>query len=100
MMIQECASATGFQEILVESATQRDHWYTVTIPPWDRIEEEVVCECPSYHNRGYCRHQREALASICNWSDLEDSVAQTPEQRRQHTCPECGGPTRTVVING
>lgn len=93
---QECAKNGGFQEVEV-SSSDGETVYLVSLPPWDRNESEAVCECPSYEFRGRCRHQREALALVCNWSEL-DGELQTAEQRSNHVCPECGGKTQTVVI--
>lgn len=94
--IQECQANGGFQEVPVPSS-QGDGFYIVTLPPWDRTEEEAVCECQSYEFRGKCRHQREALTLVCNWSAL-DGQPQTSEQEAKHICPECGGRTQVVVI--
>lgn len=96
-IIQECASLTEWQEIEVPSATRPDFHYVVTLPPWNRDEDEAVCECESYEYRGRCRHQREALQQICSWSQL-DGPTQTPEQRKEHICPDCGGPTNLVAL--
>ena len=98
-MIQECSMLGGWQEVAVPSATDESAYYLVTLPPWDRNEAEAVCKCPGYEFRGRCRHQREALEQICNWSEL-DSQPQTTDQQRDRICPECGGPTKVVVING
>lgn len=98
-VIQECRQLDGWQEIEVPSSTSEVIYYLVTLPPWDRTEEEAVCECPGYEFRGRCRHQREALAMVCNWSEL-DSVAQTDDERMRQICPECKGPTQVVVMNG
>ena len=95
-LLQECLKNGGYQEVEVPSSNGEDV-YIVTLPPWDRLESEVVCECPSYEFRGKCRHQREALAMVCNWSEL-DGRPQSAEQRATHTCPECGGKTQTIVI--
>lgn len=94
--IQECAKNGGFQEVEVASS-DGETIYLVSLPPWDRVEKEVVCECPGYEFRGRCRHQREALALVCNWSEL-DGEPQSAGQVREHVCPECGGRTRTVAI--
>lgn len=96
-IIQECAKVSGFVEVEVPSATDPDYFYLVTIPPWDRKESEAVCECESYLFRGRCRHQREALGMVCNWTEL-DGQPQTAEQRSKYICPECGGKTQVVVI--
>lgn len=95
-LIQECASNGGFQSVNVTSSDGTTA-YAVLLPPWDRKESEAVCECPSYEFRGRCRHQREALTLVCNWSEL-DGQPQSAEQRSNHVCPECGGRTQTVVI--
>jgi hypothetical protein len=96
-IIQECEVNTGFQEVKVPSSTDPSAYYLVTLPPWDRTEEEAVCECESYQFRGRCRHQREALALVCNWTEL-DGQPQTSQQRAERVCPECGGPTQIVVV--
>jgi len=98
-LIQECALNSGWQEVQVPSATDEKVYYLVTLPPWDRTEAEAVCECPGYEFRGRCRHQREALEKICNWSEL-DSRPQTDDERSRRICPECKGPTQVVVIDG
>ena len=84
--------------------------YKVLVPPWDSGERdyrgklvEVICECESYLRRGYCRHQEEAQNAACVWSengnegDAFGPAIQTPEQARDHICPSCGGPTRTII---
>lgn len=96
-LIQECAKVNDFVEVEVPSATDSDYFYLVTIPPWDRKESEAVCECESYLFRGRCRHQREALTMVCNWTEM-DGKPQNEFERRAHICPECGGETQTVVI--
>lgn len=96
-LIQECEANGGFQEVEVPSSTDSSVYYVVTLPPWDRTEDEAVCECESYQFRGRCRHQREALSLVCNWTEL-DGKPQTPEQVSGHICPECGGRTQIVVI--
>jgi hypothetical protein len=98
-LIQECVQNSGWQEVEVPSASNEVVFYLVTLPPWDRSEEEAVCECPGYEFRGRCRHQREALALICNWSEL-DSIPQTADEQRRQICPECKGPTQVVILNG
>lgn len=95
-IIQECASLSEWREIEVPSS-EEGKTYLVTIPPWEATEVEVVCECRSYEYRGRCRHQREAMKYLCHWSSLEGDRA-TPEQVRKQICPECGGPTNTVLI--
>lgn len=96
-LIQECAKNGEFQEVEILSATDPGIYYLVTVAPWDTSAAELVCECFSYEHRGYCRHQREAFAQICRWSEL-DGKAQTAEQAAKRLCPECGGPTQAVVI--
>lgn len=91
--IQECASAGGWQEVEVPSSDGVNA-YKVLLPPWERTEKEAVCECRSYEVRGRCRHQREALTLVCNWSELDG-----PPQTEKGVCPECGGQTRTVLID-
>lgn len=96
-IIQECASNGGWQEVKVPSS-DGENFYLVLLPPWERTEKEIVCECRSYEVRGRCRHQREALSLVCNWSEL-DGEPQSVEQHEAHLCPECGGQTRTVLID-
>lgn len=98
LLIQECAQNQGWQEIQVPSASDPEVYYLVTVPPWDRTEDEAVCECYGYEYRGRCRHQREALSMICNWSSL-DSEKQTADQEKRRICPECGGPTKVVLVS-
>lgn len=94
--IQECVKNGGFQEVEVPSS-DGETVYVVLLPPWDRVEGEIICECMSYVHRGRCRHQREALSMVCNWTEL-DGRPQTAEQKSKHVCPECGGKTQTIVI--
>lgn len=96
-IIQECASTSEFQEVEVPSSSSDDIFYLVTLPPWDRVESEIVCECPSYEFRGRCRHQREALLMVCSWCEL-DGKPQTTDERRKRICPECGSRTQIVMI--
>ncbi len=98
-VFQECAQNAGWQEIEVPSSSDETVYYLVTLPPWDRTEDEAVCECPGYEFRGRCRHQREALGMVCNWSEL-DGIDQTDDQRQEQICPECGGKTQVVVLGG
>lgn len=95
-IIQECEQNNGWQEVQVPSSSGKET-YTVSLPPWDRTEDEVVCECSSYLFRGRCRHQREALSLVCNWSEL-DGKPQTEAQAAMKICPECGGRTQVVVL--
>jgi hypothetical protein len=91
-LIQECAKNGGWQEVEVPSS-DGEGFYLVTLPPWDRTSSEAVCECQSYEYRGKCRHQHEALGMVCSWTELDGKP-----QEKKNTCPECGGPTRTVVV--
>lgn len=68
--------------------------YTVVISP-DR--EDVVCTCPSYAYRDYCRHTEEALAKLCTWAEDESNVLQSAHERNRQICPICGGPTHVVL---
>lgn len=95
--IQECEKNGGWQTVEIESSSEPGKIYEVILPPWERIEEEIVCGCPSYEFRGRCRHQREALNMVCNWSEL-DGEPQTPDEKREKVCPECGGRTQVVAI--
>ncbi len=98
IVFQECQSATGWQEVEVPSSDPAKQPYILTIPPWDRGDtSQVSCSCPSYLNRGWCRHQREAYSYVCGWSGYESVLEQTNEQMLKKVCPECGGPTRVVV---
>lgn len=94
---QECSSLSEWQEIEIESSSDPDLYYVVTLPPWDRTESEAVCECPSFEYRGRCRHQHEAMSMVCQWTEL-DGQSQTPEQKTNHVCPDCGGKTKTIVL--
>lgn len=94
---QECSSLSEWQEIEIESSSDPDLYYVVTLPPWDRTESEAVCECPSFEYRGRCRHQYEAMSMVCQWTEL-DGQSQTPEQKTNHVCPDCGGKTKTIVL--
>lgn len=93
--IQECSTLSRFTVVEIPSATDSETVYQVILPPWDRTEEDVVCDCPSYEYRGRCRHQREALGKACKWSEL-DGVP----QEQAGVCPECESDTVTVVLNG
>ena len=90
---QECESNLEWQEVEVASSAPGKS-YTVSIPPWEGTKD-ITCECPSYQFRGYCRHTREALRKICNWTS-RDPVPQTDEQRKNHVCPRCG--RKTVLV--
>lgn len=97
-IVQECQAISDWVCISVPSSDGVSE-YAVFVTPWDRTEDEVVCTCPSYLNRGYCRHQVEALRRICSWAEDDSSIQQTVEQRKKHECPVCGGPTNLVVLN-
>ncbi len=99
MFVQECKQLGGWQEVEVPSSSDPKVSYTVTLPPWERNEEEISCNCPSYEFRGHCRHQLEALNTLCHWSSL-DGKEQNKKQKDGHICPECGGLTQTVYYNG
>jgi hypothetical protein len=96
-IIQECGRNHGWQEVEVPSSSEEGVSYSVSLPPWERTEDEIVCECPSYEFRGRCRHQREAMNLICNWTEL-DGKKQTDSEYVERLCPECGSRTRFVVI--
>jgi len=96
-LIQECGSGQTWQEINIESTSEEGKVYVVQLPPWDRDLSEVVCSCPSYEFRGRCRHQAEALSSVCAWSELTGKK-QTAAQKAKRICPECGDKTIIEVI--
>ena len=91
---QECESNLEWQEVEVRSSTDPKKTYSVSIPPWEGTED-ITCDCPSWTYRGYCRHTREAMRKICNWTS-NDPVPQSEEQRRNHVCPRCG--RNTVLV--
>ena len=95
---QECKTASGWQTVMVESSVKGQPPYEVLLPPWDRSDTaEAVCTCEGFRFRGSCRHTREAMSQVCNWSGL-DSEAQTPDQAKHRVCPECGGKTSLVML--
>lgn len=93
MLVRECSTTEEWQEVKVPSATEEGKFYVVTLPPWERTLDETICECPSFVNRGYCRHQREALAMACSWNELDGKP-----MGNENECPECGAPVRMVEM--
>lgn len=94
IVYQECGSSRGWVELEVPSSSPENPPYLVTIPPWDREEEEISCSCRSYEFRGRCRHQREALTFLCHWR--EGLKEQTEREKKMRICPVCG--SKTIVI--
>lgn len=88
--VQRCKSLEGWQPVLVPSASS-DRQYVVHVNPWGQ-PSEAICECKSYQYRSTCRHQLEAIAQICGWSD-EDGEEQNLEQQKERICPRCHGKT-------
>lgn len=97
MLFQECESLHGWLEVEVPSSDPEAAPYLVLLPPWDRVAEECSCSCQSYEFRGHCRHQVEALNSVCSWEEKTSDTKQTFEQTAMQVCPDCGGPTRVVT---
>ena len=97
VIIQECGSGQTWQEVEIPSSSEEGKTYHVQLPPWDRDISEVVCDCPSYEFRGRCRHQAEALSSVCSWSELTGKK-QTAVQKANRVCPECGERTTLITV--
>jgi len=91
---QACESNFDWQTIKVSSSDGKTT-YEVDLPPWDRVEAEAVCNCPSYEYRGWCRHQREALTLVCGWTEGQHP-AQSEYQKAHGICPKCGESTMWV----
>lgn len=70
--------------------------YILSLPPWERKEEEIVCQCEGFDFRGFCSHQKEALRKVCDWNEFSETK-QTKEQKHDKICPICLGPTRMVL---
>src|SRR5947207_11630292 len=97
--MQHCASLEPWLELWIPSNTTPGKKYRCLIPypedTWD--SEEVICECPGFLYRGRCRHQAEAYAMLCRWTERKGPEIQTPEQERDRICPRCLGPTERTT---
>ena len=64
------------------------------------------CTCDQYalsvrNGTGYmpsCEHIKLAEVMVCGWHQQWSDEVQTGEQREQHICPRCGGPTVVVRV--
>lgn len=92
VITHQCQSTICWNPIRVPSGTDPDKVYTVHVNPWGRVKENI-CECYGYQYRGECKHQNIAQRRSCGWHQLTSDVEQTPQQRIEGVCPECGGPT-------
>jgi anaerobic ribonucleoside-triphosphate reductase len=81
----QCCSLDGWYPYPVQSETDEDKSYVVHVNPWANRSEQNVCECKSYHYRGYCKHH-------CGWNEIEGPEQPTDEQRTSRICPRCGEP--------
>lgn len=91
---QQCAAAVGWHEVEVDSSSGKGS-YVVTVPPWGI--DDAVCDCRGYQFRQKCRHLDAARKQCCDWNSVKRD-AQTPVQRMQNICPECGSETITLTV--
>jgi len=92
--VQTCVSAEPWFEMRVESASEPGKSYRVLVAWPDDQAEDLICECPGWMFRNECRHQAIAFEALCRWSSETGPEEQTKAQKRSHTCPRCGGPTK------
>jgi hypothetical protein len=90
---QVCRRGEGWVPVKVASATSENMSYLVLVNPFGNPRENI-CECSGYVYRGQCRHQEEAMESVCYWTEKNPRYAQTEAQRTNNVCPRCGGPTK------
>lgn len=105
--MQMCASINGPRTMGVPSDSDPLKTYTVSGLFCERTWPK--CTCPGYRfarkkvNFGgrmvpeLCKHILKAQEMVCGWHQLTGK-AQTEEQRKNHICPECGGPTVDVLV--
>lgn len=91
-------STWSYSVVQVPSETDPDRLYDVLIVDADE-PSEAVCECEGFNFRGTCHHQQEAVDALCQWYELEGPEQQEGSQRRDRTCPRCGGPTEWIVVD-
>lgn len=93
--IQICSTCIPFEEYEVESSSDPDITYTVTVvDPYDDSPEDDICTCAGFEYRGYCRHLQEIHENLCLWR--EDIGPESP--LNTHKCPRCGRETLTETI--
>jgi hypothetical protein len=56
---------------------------------------DLVCSCAGYKYHKKCKHITQITP--CDWHELY-GTPQTPEQRAQNICPDCGGETENVLV--
>jgi hypothetical protein len=91
-----CAQVGDWNTITVPSQSEKGKYYEVLIMGATDLDE-VICECQSYHYRGQCKHQIEALDRLCSWSSNIGPEQQTEEEYKHKICPRCGQPTERVL---
>lgn len=85
----QCRTLDSWYPSKIDSDTDPDKSYTVHVNPWANRSEQHVCECKSYHYRGYCKHQKIAHEQHCGWNEIEGPE----EPLKEMICPRCSGPT-------
>lgn len=77
--------------IQIESSTDEDKYYNVTIYPWQRVNSK--CTCAGYRYRHTCSHIEQVYDNyFCDWNEIDGSE----KQNEQGICPRCGAPTNTI----
>jgi hypothetical protein len=92
----QCIQNGYWDLITVLSRSEKGKYYEVLIMDATDLDE-VICECLSFHYRGQCGHQIEAINQLCLWSSNIGPERQTKEQYQNQICPRCAGPTERMV---
>ena len=77
----------------IESSSEEDSYYNVTIYPW--MMDRSSCTCKGFRYRYMCSHVESVYENyFCEWNQIDCEDRQNEHQRENHICPRCGADTR------
>ena len=94
--VQQCRSLDGWIPIEVDSSSTPGVKYVVLVNSWGG-PHDAICECKGYEFNGGCKHQLLAFERVCRWHEQDGPEQQSVKQRKDKTCPRCGGATMWVM---